>query len=105
MVPSFRNFPEIKQEAANKSLRIMMVMFSLRKKALDFQLEGSEMSMMLASDKFNRDDVRSLSLGTVLLNTWLYYRRGRKDNLYLLKWLWNPNKNFITEHIECQTCR
>lgn len=105
MVPSLRNFPEIKQEAANNSPRIMMVMFSLRKKALDFQLEGSEMSVMLASDKFNRDDVRSLSLGTVLLNTWLYYRRGRKDNFYLLKWPWNPNKNFITEHIECQTCR
>lgn len=28
----------------------MMVMFSFRKKALDFQLEGSEISMMLASD-------------------------------------------------------
>lgn len=50
-----------------------MVMFSFRKKALDFQLEGSEISMMLASDKFNRDDIRSLCLGTVLLNTWLYY--------------------------------
>ena len=56
--------------------KIMMVMFSLRKKALAFQLEGSEISMMLASDKFNRDDVRSLSLGTVLLNTWLYYLTG-----------------------------
>lgn len=53
-----------------------MVMFSLRKKALDFQLEDSEISMMLASDKFNRDDVRSLGLGTVLLNTWLYYLTG-----------------------------
>lgn len=40
MVPSFRNFPEIKQEAANNSPRIMMVMFSLRKKALDFSVGG-----------------------------------------------------------------
>lgn len=25
-------------------------------------------------------------------------RRRRKDNVYLLKWPWNPNKNFIAEH-------
>ena len=86
--------------------KIMMVMFSFRKKALDFQLEGLEISMMLASDKFNRDDIRSQSRNcSVEYMVILSNRRGRKHNFYFLKWPWNPNKNFITEHIECQTCR
>lgn len=48
---------------------------------------------MLASDKFKGDDVRSLSPGTVL-HGFTIQQGGREGNFDLLKWPWNPNKNF-----------
>ena len=58
----------------------------IKKEGSRLQLEGSEISMMLASDKFNRDNVRSLSLGTVLLNIWLYYLTGGGEKTFIY---WN----------------
>lgn len=55
----------------------------IKKEGSRLQLEGSEISMMLASDKFNRDNVRSLSLGTVLLNIWLYYLTGGGEKTFI----------------------
>lgn len=56
--------------------KILMVVFSFRKKPLDFQLEGKKKSVMLTSNRLKRNVVGSLSLETAL--HLFYYLTGRE---------------------------
>lgn len=89
MVSSFRHFPKIKltnNETQNSDGNVLIQKEGPR---LSIGRLKKKISMMLTPDKLNRNEVRPLSLRSCS------NRRGRKGNFDLLKWPWNPNKNFI----------
>lgn len=94
MVSSFREFPTIKQKLIMKP-NIPMVVYSLKKKVPDFQLgelKKNQRCLLLTNSMGMRlDHLPQELLYMVLLSS----RKGSRGNFDLLKWPWNPNKNFI----------